>query len=77
MLDTFVFKGEGFELGGGFLSYRPYIKPTARHVPLSHHSLHSWSVHRSWPVSEIRRMHSLSMTSCQLEVFKVLKISRF
>ncbi len=76
MLDVFLFKGEDF-VSTSLLSHRPYIKPTARHIPLSHTSVHNWSVHRSWPVSEIARMHELSMSKLHFEHFRNLKVARF
>ena len=44
-LDLFVCKW--FEHGQAHLRWRPYVKPTARHVPLSDESWHSFSTHRT------------------------------
>jgi hypothetical protein len=76
MLDVFLFKGDDFS-STGLLRYRPFIKPTARHIPLSHTSIHSWSVHRSWPISEVARMFELSMTKEHFELFRNRKVARF
>ena len=53
-LDFTVFK----EACGGCtrLRFRPYVKPTARHLPLSPFSVHPRSVHGSWPVAEAARL---------------------
>ena len=50
-LDMVVFKSDG-----GTLQHCPFVKESARHIPLASDSYHPWSVHRSWPVSEVRRM---------------------
>ena len=76
MLDVFLYKGGDFA-SASLLSHHPYIKPSAKHIPLSHTSIHNWSVHRSWPVSEIARMHELSLSKLHFEHFRSLKVARF
>ena len=76
MLDLFVYKGERFREYAG-LDWRPYIKATSRHIPLSQHSAHLRSVHSSWPPAEISRMHMLSLHREDFEHFKQIKIRRF
>ena len=44
MLDLHLYKGHRFG-HSGHLDYKPYIKATARHIPLSQHSSHSPSIH--------------------------------
>lgn len=51
MLDIQVFKTQN-----GRLLYRPFVKETARHIPLHSSSDHPTSVHHSWPVAEVARM---------------------
>ena len=55
----------------------PFIKPTAKHIPLGPHSQHAGFVHRSWPVGEIQRMRKLSMHDHTFEEYRDLKIARF
>ena len=43
MLDLFVWKGPRFDASGA-LDFRPYIKPTARHIPLINSSRHLPSI---------------------------------
>jgi hypothetical protein len=76
MLDCMIYKGPSFERSG-FLDFCPYIKKTARHIPLCSRSNHPPAVHRSWPVSEIRRMKLLSLHRSVFEHFKFAKIARF
>jgi len=56
MLDLMTIKRE--RNGYYFLDWEPFVKPTARHIPLSPTSLHPKGVHNSWPISEVRRMHN-------------------
>ena len=66
--------------GPGFLSFEPYIKPSARHVPLSSWSYHPEAVHRSWPVAEMVRMTRRSSTGnagIRWREIKLLKFRRF
>jgi hypothetical protein len=76
MLDLMVFKGPRFR-SCGKLDYRPHIKPTARHVPLSARSCHPEHVHRSWPISEISRMRRLSLHSWSFLHFRERMLYRF
>ena len=76
MLDIFLYKGLHSD-GSYSLEHRPFVKPTARHVPLSVSSDHNPSVHKSWPPAEIARMYMLSKHKEDFEFFKMLKISRF
>ena len=47
-------------ISGDRLMWKPFIKPTARRLCLHPSSNHCWSIHRSWPLGEIRRMASRS-----------------
>ena len=60
MLDVWIFK---HCVGNGryVLRHRPYVKPTARHIPLDQRSWHPHTVHRSWPLAELQRHHRNSM----------------
>ena len=40
----------------GCLEFFPFVKDTARHLPLTSDSIHPWPVHRSWPLAECRRL---------------------
>jgi hypothetical protein len=63
--------------GFGFLQWQPYIKATARHLPLGSDSYHSWTCHRAWPRAEILRMHRRS-SSCHLSKrWRQIKIDHF
>ena len=75
MLDIFVFKHESN--GTTKLAWKPYVKPTARHVVLSTSSSHSVSCHRAWPVAEICRMFSRSCFSHHFEEARRAKLDRF
>ncbi len=59
------------------LRWMPYIKPTARHVPLTRSSCHSAKCHGSWPLAEISRMYSRSFNDRSFRMFKQIKIDRF
>ena len=59
------------------LGYKPFIKPSARHVPLASDSAHQRSVHLSWPLAEIRRMWLRSSCWQDFRKFRDLKISRW
>jgi hypothetical protein len=75
-LDLFVFKAS--EHGAPHrLAWRPYVKPTARHVPLSSASCHPMSCHRSWPRAEIQRMFSRASFRADFECAKQQKLSRW
>ena len=72
MLDLEIFKSERNKL-----AFRPFVKPSARHVPLASDSLHPPAVHLSWPVCEVARMHSRSIYSHDYASFRKQKIDRF
>ena len=45
------------------IGYQPYVKETARHVPLHPSSCHgTLAIHNSWPSAEIRRLWKRSST---------------
>jgi len=76
MLDLFIYKGDRFAKMNR-LDYKPFVKPTARHIPLSSSSKHAPRVHKSWPVAEVARMHRLAMHKHDFIDFKLAKIARF
>jgi hypothetical protein len=59
MLDIWFYKGSDFARTG-VLRHTAFVKPTARHIPLSSRSLHPWSVHQGWPITEVQRLHGLN-----------------
>ena len=63
--------------GDGYLEFSPYVKPTARHLPLSSDSCHTRSVHASWPVSECRRMFKRASCADLAKAWVAAKISRW
>ena len=75
MLDMFVFKW--CEHGSYRLAWKPFVQESARHVPLSQTSCHAPSVHRSWPVGEIRRMHARSLVPRHFKLARDAKVGRF
>jgi hypothetical protein len=81
MLDAFIYKGPTFKGGPVHelrtLDFAPFVKKTARHVPLSPLSAHPRSIHESWPVSEIRRVRRLSMHLHSFHFYRKLKVQRF
>ncbi len=56
---------------------RPYVKPTARHLPLHHDSLHHPSVHISWPQAEMLRLYKPSSLCYDFERARDLKVARW
>ena len=74
-LDFLVHKAD--PEGPSHLVYRPHIKPTARHIPLSSASYHAPSVHRSWPLSEIHRMYRRSASLVVGRCWAMKKVNRF
>jgi hypothetical protein len=76
MLDVLLYKGPGF-WESGFLDYAPYVKPTARAVPLCWTSAHPRHCHLSWPLSEIRRMRRLSQHFASFRYHKTRLVGRF
>ncbi len=75
MLDLFIFKLESTT--GVSLAWKPFVKPTAVHVPLHSSSIHPRSTHTSWPVAEIARMYRRSLFVKDFTVAKTRMISRF
>ncbi len=76
MLDLRIYKqlcGDGVHR----LRWQPFIKPTARHAPLTSSSCHSKKCHGSWPLAEISRMYSRSFHDRSFRLFKEIKVSRF
>ena len=75
-LDLFVYRKVTPE-GTCRISFSPYIKDTANHVPLGPGSLHHRSVHEHWPVMEVARMCRLSRARSTEQHFRERKIRRF
>lgn len=59
------------------LEYRPYVKPTACHIPLHASSVHACSIHRAWPLAEIKRMSSRSILDSDFQHHRMMKLERF
>lgn len=57
------------------LGHRPYVKPIARHLPLHCCSMHPMTVHRFWPLSEVKHMHKRSMDISDFRGYRDLKLS--
>lgn len=76
MLDLFIFKGSRF-ISGGFLDRAPFIKQTARHIPLSGLSNHPPSCLKTWPLSEMRRLSMLRLYRKSFEHYRTVKLRRF
>ena len=74
-LDLEVFKPAG--TGERLVGYHPHIKETARHIPLGSWSHHPESVHMSWPVAEMARMHARSSELHFSKLYRGIKIDRF
>ncbi len=74
-LDLMIFKSA--PEGEGFLSWRPFVKPTARHIPLSSESYHPASVHKSWPQAEMLRMTRRSADAATAASWRQAKLDRF
>ena len=71
---------EVFMIRQGFrprLSFRPFIKPSAKHIPLGSDSFHPRSIHRSWPLSEVKRMHARSDSLLDFRKFREIKLNRW
>ncbi len=75
MLDLLVLKHEASS--GVQMAWKPFVKPTARHVPLRVMSAQSMSCHRSWPRAEIQRMFSRSCFEHHFQEAKSAKLTRF
>ena len=59
------------------LRFQPYIKPTARHIPLHHDSVHPVAVHETWPLAEMRRMKARSFAFHAFRRFRDIKLQRW
>ena len=76
MLDCMLYKGPSF-VSEGRLGHAPHIKETARHVPLCDSSNHPPATHSTWPLSEVRRMRSLSLHDKAYHFYRRVKTRRF
>ncbi len=76
MLDLLFYKGPRFKCSQ-HLDFAPYIKPTARHVPLHTSSAHAPAIHEGWPVGEVSRMRRHSYHGFTFEFHRRLKVRRF
>jgi hypothetical protein len=54
-LDFELIKHKHFDASGQ-LSFKLFRKPTSQAVPLGGDSIHADSIHKSWPIAEIRRI---------------------
>jgi hypothetical protein len=63
--------------GSGVVSFQPYVKSTARHIPLGSDSYHSWSTHRSWPLAECQRMFRRSSSQAIGRAWQESKVNHF
>ena len=61
----------------GTIQSRPFIKPTNLGVPLQDTSCHPAHIHKSWPVSMVRRLGDLSTSHSYAEKAKDILIERF
>ena len=59
MLDVLVHKERRGAMSA--LAWRPYKKPSARHLPLHDSSQHLRSTHESWPLAELQRFSRTCM----------------
>lgn len=59
------------------LAWRPFVKPSALHVPLSSTSMLANSIHKSWPVAEISRMYRRSLSKEHFEAARARMIAGF
>ena len=68
MLDVLIFKKK---LGvSSSICWKPYTKPTARHLPLHPCSKHPRSTHMSWPIAECMRFVCTSFARGDFEIRK-------
>lgn len=74
-LDFEIFKSD--PNGPGILKFKPYVKPTARHIPLASDSYHPWGVHKSWPVAEMLGMSRRSSDVHLARAWQQAKIRKF
>ena len=75
MLDIEIYKSQ--RGANWILRHKPYVKPTARHIPLGSDSYHPRSVHQSWPRAEMLRLHKRASLPQQSLLFRLAKITRF
>ena len=59
------------------LTWRPYVKATALHLPLHHDSLHCPSIHVAWPLAEVQRLYRRSSLMCDFERARDQKLARW
>lgn len=59
------------------LIWRPYTKPTARHLALSSTSFHPPAVHKCWPINEMQRLWNNSCDHSAFVVARREKIARW
>ena len=59
------------------IMWRPFVKPTSRHLPLHHDSFHHPSVHLSWPSAEMLRLFRKSSRPFDFERARDLKLQRW
>ena len=74
MLDVLLLKKD--DAGVTTIGYKPYVKPTARHVPLHPDSTHEPSIHRSWPLGEVSRFYKTSSSRKYFDERKDIFIRR-
>ena len=71
MLDIEIYKSQ--RGANWILRHKPYVKPTARHIPLGSDSYHPRSVHQSWPRAEMLRLHKRASLPQQSLLFRLAK----
>ena len=76
MLDLTFYKGPRCRTSA-ILDHRAFVKPTARHIPLSSLSAHPPAVHRGWPVAEMSRLHRLCSSPFNSVLSRERCINRF
>ena len=59
------------------LCFRPFKKPSARHLPLSSTSCHPFRVHAAWPVNEMNRLFQGSFHGSDFAKAKQQMVRRF
>ena len=74
MLDIFISKE--YRVENCVLRHCHYEKPSARHVPLHSSSFHPPHVHRSWPVTEVKRRHDHSCSQAAFLQHKLRYVNK-
>ena len=74
-LDIYVFKAARGQNGN--MSWRPFVKDSAVHVPLSMSSAHPSHTHAAWPQNEIVRMNKRSRDVSDFIEFRRMKTEKF